>query len=107
MRCRYAAVKSGCVGGNEPEMLRLSSLVVHHILGVIEATTALHLAAMAGVGGFGSSRSGASRLADLALRDPVADTNDHAGNITIMRTIRKFTLRRRACEKIVGDESTS
>ena len=52
-------------------------LFVDHFLGEVEAASALNVAAMAGVGGLGSRRAASSGLADLALRDAVADTNDH------------------------------
>ena len=55
----------------------LRVLVVNHCLREVEAASALDVAAFAGISGVGSRRAAPSGLADFALRDAIADTNDH------------------------------
>jgi hypothetical protein len=71
-------------------MRRFSSLFVDHLLGVIEAASALDLATLTGVRLLGSASAAPGGSPDLALRDAVADADDHRDRISIMRTIRKY-----------------
>ena len=77
MRCCYAAVKSGGVGGDEAQMLGLA-LLVDDLLRIVEAAAALRLAAHGRVGRFRSARTLLRGFANLRLADDVAGTDDHS-----------------------------
>ena len=52
-------------------------LVVDDVLRIIEAASALWLAAVKSIGGGRGGSAGTSRLADFRLRDSVAEAHDH------------------------------
>jgi hypothetical protein len=68
---------SGGAGADEVQARTLAAFFVNDFLSIVEAAAALHFATVAAVSRLGSRRSTAGRLADLALRDSVADADDH------------------------------
>ena len=68
---------SGGARRDEAQLGTRADLFVDHFLRIIQAAAALHFAAMAGVSRLRRARAGTSRLADFALRDPIADADDH------------------------------
>ena len=77
MRCQAARVKSG----DELESRPLCAFVIDDFLREIEAAAALNLTPVTGIRSLGRATTGASGLADLALRDAVADADDHESQI--------------------------
>ena len=67
----------GGAGRDQTEARGLSAFFVNDFLCEVEAASALNVAALAGVSGLWRGRSAPSGLADFALRDAVADTDDH------------------------------
>jgi len=68
----------------------MATFLVDNFLCIIEAAAALHLAVEGRVGGLGRARAFARRLADFLLGDGIADANDHACNIALMRSVRNY-----------------
>lgn len=83
MRCEARGVKSGRDGA---EVGALAALLIDELLRIIEAAAAHGLAAEAGVGRIGCRSAGAGGLADLALGQAVADTDDHGQQYTANAT---------------------
>lgn len=73
MRVQPAMVKSGY----EPKLWTLGEHFVDHFLRIIDAAAALHFAAETSVRPIGRTRALSRCIADLVLRDSIADTNDH------------------------------
>src|SRR5438045_2791177 len=80
-----AVVKSG----DDAQLRPLGQLLVDDLLRIIEAAAALRLAAEALVRGFGRAGALACGLAHFLFSDPIADADDHARYITLMRSVRK------------------
>ena len=73
MRGYAAGVKSG----DEAKLGTLRKFLVDDVLGVIEAASALDLAAEAIVGALGRPRALCRGVADFIFSQPIADADDH------------------------------
>ena len=62
---------------DEPELRTRSDLFVDDFLRIIEAAAALHFAAVTGIGFLRRAGARAGGIADLALRDSIANADDH------------------------------
>src|SRR4249919_3894730 len=82
--------RSGLTSGNRAQLGALALLVINDLLRVVEAAAALRLAVVGSVGSFGRARPFARSGANLFLSDGVADTDDHAGNIALLRRVRNY-----------------
>ena len=67
-----------------------TSLAIDHFLGVVEAAAALNFASDAGVGFLRRRRPAARGITHFLFGDSVADAHDHACDITLMRSVRKY-----------------
>lgn len=76
------------LGGLGVNLQQLAALFVDDVLREVEAAPALHLAAMMGVGALRCRSAAAGRLADLGLRDAIADADDHERYLALLRNIR-------------------
>jgi hypothetical protein len=101
MRCQTAVVKSG----DELETRAFAAFLVDQLLRIIEAAAALRFASEALICSLRACGAGLRQFADFVLGNAVAETNDHARHVTIMRIIRKYLFHKaEACKQHVGDE---
>ena len=80
-----AVVKSG----DDAQAGPLRGLGIDHFLSVIEAAAALRFTAERRIGGLRSPGAAARSLAHFLFRDPIAQADDHARYLALMRNIRK------------------
>jgi len=90
----------GVKSANNAQARALGLLLVDDLLRVIQAAAALRLAVERRVSHFGRSRAFASGFAHLLLGDGIADADDHACDIRLLRRVRNYAVARPAISPI-------
>ena len=73
---------------DDPEAWAPGLLVVDDLLGIVEAAAALRLAVERGIGRLGRTRATARGFAHFLLGDAIAQADDHAPDIALLRRVR-------------------